>query len=65
MAVLPTMTSKAATRPCSSARGRQSVAEALASGSAPESDGALGVETVRVLYAAYQSAAEGRRIALR
>lgn len=43
----------------------QSVAEALASGSAPESDGALGVETVRVLYAAYQSAAEGRRIALR
>jgi predicted dehydrogenase len=43
----------------------QSVADALASGSAPESDGELGLETVRVLYAAYQSAAEGRRIALR
>lgn len=43
----------------------QSVADALASGAAPEADGALGLETVRVLYAAYQSAAEGRRILLR
>jgi len=43
----------------------QAVADSLASGAAPEADGALGLETVRVLYAAYQSAAEGRRITLR
>jgi len=42
----------------------QSVADALGSGAKPEADGELGVETVRVLYAAYQSAAEGRRIEL-
>ncbi|MBM3988379.1 MAG: Gfo/Idh/MocA family oxidoreductase [Planctomycetes bacterium] len=43
----------------------QSVADAQSSGAAPEADGVLGLETVRVLYAAYQSAAEGRRIELR
>jgi predicted dehydrogenase len=43
----------------------QAVADSLASGAAPEADGALGLETVRVLYAAYASAAEGRRIPLR
>jgi predicted dehydrogenase len=43
----------------------QAVADALAGGAAPEADGALGLETVRVLYAAYRSAAEGRRITLR
>jgi len=42
----------------------QSVADALGSGANPEADGELGVEIVRVLYAAYQSAAEGRRIEL-
>ncbi|MFM7297911.1 MAG: Gfo/Idh/MocA family protein [Planctomycetota bacterium] len=42
----------------------QSVADALGSGAKPEADGEFGVETVRVLYAAYQSAAEGRRIEL-
>lgn len=43
----------------------QNVADALTSGAEPEADGALGLETVRVLYAAYQSAAEGRRVTLR
>ena len=43
----------------------QSVSDALANGVAPEADGELGVETVRVLYAAYLSAAEGRRVLLR
>lgn len=43
----------------------QAVADTLASGAAPEADGALGLETVRVLYAAYESAAEGRRVLLR
>jgi len=42
----------------------QSVADALLAHRAPECDGALGAEVVRVVYAAYQSAAEGRRIAL-
>ena len=42
----------------------QSVAETLVARRAPECDGALGAEVVRVVYAAYQSAAEGRRIAL-
>lgn len=42
----------------------QAVADSLASGAAPEADGALGLETVRVLYAAYASAAEGRRVLL-
>ena len=42
----------------------QSVAESLASGAAPTCDGALGAEVARVIYAAYLSAAEGRRVAL-
>ena len=42
----------------------QSVAEDLATGRAPESDGALGAEVVRIVYSAYLSAAEGRRVAL-
>ncbi len=39
-------------------------AEALRTGVAPAADGWLGLEVVRVLYAAYRSAAEGRRISL-
>ena len=42
----------------------QSVADALARGEPPACDGALGAEVVRVVYAAYRSAAEGRRIEL-
>ncbi len=42
----------------------QSVAETLSRGEAAVCDGALGAEVVRVVYAAYLSAAEGRRIAL-
>ncbi len=42
----------------------QSVAEDLATGRAPESDGTLGAEVVRIVYSAYLSAAEGRRVAL-
>lgn len=41
----------------------QSVADALVVGRAPECDGSLGVEVVRVVYTAYRSAAEGRRVA--
>ena len=37
-------------------------ADALLAGEPAESDGALGLEVVRVLYAAYVSAAEGRRV---
>lgn len=40
----------------------QAFCEAVARRETPESDGALGREVVRVLYAAYQSAAEGRRV---
>ena len=42
----------------------QSVAEALVRGSAPSCDGVLGREVVRIVYSAYLSAAEGRRVAL-
>lgn len=42
----------------------QSVADSLASGGAPTCDGALGAEVARVIYAAYLSAAEGRRVTL-
>jgi len=42
----------------------QSVAEALRDDREPEADGALGVSVVRVVYAAYRSAAEGRRVDL-
>ena len=42
----------------------QAVADDLAAGRAPESDGRLGLEVVRVVYAAYRSAAAGRRIEL-
>lgn len=40
----------------------QSVAESMATGGAPVCDGALGAEVVRVVYAAYCSAADGRRV---
>lgn len=40
----------------------QSVADALVSGAAPTCDGALGAEVVRIVYSAYVSAAEGRRV---
>lgn len=40
----------------------QSVAESLRDDLAPDADGTLGAEVVRVVYAAYRSAAEGRRI---
>lgn len=42
----------------------QSVAESLERETAPECDGALGAEALRVVYSAYLSAAEGRRVAL-
>jgi len=42
----------------------QSVAESLARGEAPACDGSLGADVTRVVYSAYRSAAEGRRIAL-
>jgi predicted dehydrogenase len=42
----------------------QSVADALASGAVPTCDGALGAEVVRIVYSAYVSAAEGRRVNL-
>jgi predicted dehydrogenase len=42
----------------------QSVADALRTQSPPSCDGALGREVLRVVYSAYLSAAEGRRIAL-
>ena len=40
----------------------QAFAAALLNGEPAESDGALGLEVVRVLYAAYVAAAEGRRV---
>jgi predicted dehydrogenase len=40
----------------------QSVADSLASGAAPTCDGDLGAAVARVIYAAYLSAAEGRRV---
>ena len=42
----------------------QSVAESLASGAAPTCDGELGAEVARVIYSAYLSASEGRRVKL-
>jgi len=42
----------------------QAFAEAAVAGAAPASDGALGLDVVRVLAAAYVSASEGRRVAL-
>lgn len=42
----------------------QAVAERLVGGPALDADGELGIEVVRVVYAAYVSAAEGRRVAL-
>ncbi len=42
----------------------QAFCESIVRGVPPASDGALGRDVVRVVYAAYQSAAEGRRIAL-
>ena len=42
----------------------QAVAEAVTAGRAPEADGELGLEVTRIVYAAYQSAAEGRRVDL-
>jgi predicted dehydrogenase len=43
----------------------QGVADELAGGPCSGADGALGVEVVRVVYSAYVSAAEGRRVAVR
>jgi predicted dehydrogenase len=40
----------------------QDFAEAVARGRPPLADGSLGAQVVEVLYAAYQSAAEGRRV---
>lgn len=42
----------------------QGVADELLGGPASGADGALGVEVVRVVYSAYVSAAEGRRVAI-
>ena len=42
----------------------QAFADALCDGTPVEADGQLGLDVTRVVYAAYQSAAEGRRIAL-
>ena len=42
----------------------QSVADHLASGDRSDVDGELGLEVVRIIYAAYHSAAEGRRVAI-
>ncbi len=42
----------------------QAVADDLTAGRAPESDGQLGLDVTRVAYAAYVSAAEGRRVKL-
>jgi predicted dehydrogenase len=42
----------------------QDFAEAVARGRPPASDGSLGLDVVEVLYAAYESAAEGRRVEL-
>jgi predicted dehydrogenase len=42
----------------------QAVAVAAAEGRASEADGALGLDVTRVVYAAYLSASEGRRVSL-
>jgi predicted dehydrogenase len=42
----------------------QSFADAIRRGESPESDGQLGVDVGRVIYAAYASAREGRRVAI-
>ena len=42
----------------------QAVAEACAEGRDSAADGALGLEVTRCVYAAYVSAAEGRRVSL-
>ena len=42
----------------------QAIAEDLSNGTAPDSDGRLGLDVTRVVYSAYVSAAEGRRVAL-
>ncbi len=42
----------------------QAFADALQSGEPAEADGELGLDVIRVVYAAYASAAEGRRITL-
>jgi len=50
---------------CSGQQGLlQSVADHLRTGEQSDVDGELGLEVVRVIYASYQSAVEGRRIAL-
>ena len=42
----------------------QSVADDLRLDREPRCDGSLGAEVVRIVYAAYRSAAEGRRVTL-
>ena len=42
----------------------QAFADAVRSGAPAEADGALGRDVTRVVYAAYLSAAEGRRVSL-
>ena len=42
----------------------QAVAAELTTGAACGADGELGVEVVRVVYSAYVSAAEGRRVGI-
>jgi hypothetical protein len=42
----------------------QAFSDALRSGSPCDAEGDLGLDVTRVLYAAYVSAAEGRRVAL-
>ena len=42
----------------------QSVADHLAAGERTDVDGELGLEVVRLIYSAYLSAAEGRRVTL-
>lgn len=50
---------------CSGQQGLlQSVSDHLRHGDRSDVDGELGLEVVRIIYAAYRSAAEGRRIAL-
>jgi predicted dehydrogenase len=50
---------------CSGQQGLlQSVSDHLRTGERSDVDGELGLEVVRIIYAAYRSAAEGRRITL-
>jgi predicted dehydrogenase len=42
----------------------QAVADELRGGPPCDADGGLGLEVVRVVYSAYVSAAEGRRVAI-